>query len=65
MSEGMPRPKSTIDTLRDRGRDIDAQVDAMVKPQPAALEPEVKKVEPKGMPKPGMVDRLKRLVGLK
>ena len=63
MAEGMPKPKSTIDTLRDRGRDIDAQVDAMVKPQ-APKDEAPKKEEPKNLPKPSILGRLKKLVGM-
>ena len=69
MAEGMPKPKMTTvpdayRKLKNRGEQLDAQMEEAEtgekKPEP---KPEPK-IEPKGMPKPGMIDRLKKMVGL-
>ena len=63
MGDGMPQPKkrSTYDTIKNRGRDIDEQVDAATNPKEVAPP---KAPEPKGMPKPSLLDRVKRMVGM-
>lgn len=69
MGDGLPKPKSTIDTIKSRRQTIDdaeqAAVGAEEAPEPVR-EPRAKavKLEPKGMPKPGLISRVKRLVGL-
>jgi hypothetical protein len=67
MAEGMPKPKMTTvpdayRKLRNRGEQLDAQMDEA---ETGTKAPEPKKAEPqKGMPKPGIMDRLKKMVGL-
>lgn len=67
MAEGMPKPKMTTvpdayRKLRNRGNQLDEQMEeaetGVKKPEPPKAEPQ------KGMPKPGIVDRLKKMVGL-
>lgn len=48
--------------MRNRSRDIDAQVDAIVEPAKAPKQEQQKEAAQKGMPKPGMFDRLKKLI---
>lgn len=62
MAEGMPKPRkpeSTYDTIKNRGRNLDAMIEEAetgeVKPQPA-------KAEPKGLPKPGLLERAKKFI---
>lgn len=66
MGEGMPKPKSTIDTIKSRRKTIDdAEREATGAEEPPDDTPYDKpKVEPKkGLPKPGgLLERVKKFV---
>jgi hypothetical protein len=71
MAEGLVKPQSTYDTIKNRGRDLDTQIDTAVggksaedAPVPVPVSRAVPKTEPKGLVKPSTYDRLKKLVGL-
>lgn len=65
---GLPKPMSTVDTIKSRRSRLDEAEAEMVTgeteeappPPPKKAEP---KVEPKkGMPKPGLIDKIKKFV---
>jgi len=61
MAEGLPKPRRSVyDTLKNRGEDLDEKISEAE----TGRKPEPRKPEPKGMPKPGMLDRLKKFIGL-
>lgn len=73
MAEGMPKPRkpqSTYDTIRNRGRNLDEDIDAAsgVEPKSKAADTredaKERKQEAAGMPKPSMLTRvLKQITG--
>lgn len=62
---GLPKPKSTIDTIKSRRQTIDDAERAAVgveEEEPPPVEEKPKKIESKGMPKPGLLDKIKKFV---
>jgi hypothetical protein len=65
MAEGMPKPRkpqSTYDTLRNRGRDLDEQIDEAAGDKPPSKAAEPAKKEGVGMPKPSLLTRVLKVV---
>lgn len=64
---GLPKPMSTVDTIKSRRSRLDEAEAEMVTGETEEAPPPPKKAEPKvepkkGMPKPGLIDKIKKFV---
>lgn len=67
---GLPKPMSTVDTIKSRRSRLDeAEAEAVGAEEPREDNPQYDKPKPKpkvepkkGMPKPGLIDKIKKFV---